>query len=564
MRPDASPLPRPRQPAPARAPWLLFVAVALKLIGLAWIAAAGFPREWGDMVMFKQPAYMFLHTGDFTVPTATALLPYADLTYAAYPPFYTYVNLLAFKLFGFSLYTSLGLDMTIHVILCGLITGVLYRQTRNQYIAAFFWLIATHLFYPEGRPEELGTLLIVLALIVIWRTPRRWLLAAGLLGLSVATQPIQAVVGIILAVVLLYVARRPRSQQYVPGTPPSGREVPGTLRAISTDGRGFFSLLSAFIRVHPRLVFRADAQAARAAALVILPILVALLVWLPILARHPREAVTQFLAHSSGRWTPGLLSIIERQWLWAIFFLSLLAMMIGCVALLLTANRRAGWCDAATMRLIVALALASLPGLGLLIALASPFYGYRLLAYLYLAVILYLVARWWQPAARLRLKALAAGLVCWLALVMLPGNLIFARYLVVPFTWTTESVPYPEATAQVARLVAPGATVGGDAILWWTVSDGRPYLALTWTRMEQWPEFILSSTFWGGEGGTTIIRNKTWEARLATEYDELTAPFVPGPVCALRIGGRAYPLSRTGSSCDWRVRVWQRKIAVLR
>ena len=52
-----------------RTPVVLLGAVLLNFAWMSWLWWSGFPRSTSDIVCFKQPAYMRLHTPHFSVPT---------------------------------------------------------------------------------------------------------------------------------------------------------------------------------------------------------------------------------------------------------------------------------------------------------------------------------------------------------------------------------------------------------------------------------------------------------------------------------------------------------------
>ena len=339
-------------------PWLVVAALLAVAAALGWLAAFGFPRGWGDVLFFKQPAYMALHTGHFTLPTAIGYRPYVDVVYAAYPPLYTYASLAVFKLFGFGVHASLGFDVAVHLLLAGLLGWILWRKTGSQAAAALFILLSTGFLLPEGRPDELAALFALLAVMATVR--RRYLLTALLLGLSLATQPTQAILGAMLCVSI----------------------------DLAACGPGW------------RYLLRVAGIAAAAA-------LICALVWLPAVAGHLPEAIAQFRAHSTDRWALGPIELLARERLWAGFWIFAVAFVAAGGLFLLRhppAALRRGAGDATLLRGV----LVSLPiCIGFLLYLGSPLYGYRLLNFLYLAVALYLIRALAVSATRARTAAAA-------------------------------------------------------------------------------------------------------------------------------------------------------------
>ncbi len=491
-------------------PWLLIAAIALEAAALAWLTYFGFPKDWGDVVFFKQPAYMALHTGAFSLPTAIGHRPYAEITYAAYPPLYTYASLVMFKLFGFGVRASLAFDASVHLILVALSGWLLWRKTGSQPLAALFVLLTTAFYLPEGRPDELAILLALLAIMATAR--RRHLVAAGLLGLSLAAQPTQALLGLIICVGIDFAASGPT--------------------------RRFFA--------------RWAAVGAAAGAL-------CLLIWLPAVAPHLPEAVAQFRAHSADRWAPGLGELLARDPAWTLFWAAVVVFVAGCGVFLTLrppAHLRRDAEDGILLRGI----LLSMPFcIGYLLLIRSPFYGYRLLNIVYLAGAFYLahaLAHSGAGAGRAGARKAPAGAALAVIVVLAAAmNYNIARFVLAPLTWGADAVTYDQAVATVRRVVPPDATVGGDSVIWWAIDDGRPFYSLTWYMGEPWPDYLLSTSWWGRPN---ILLRRAWADRLEAEYIEVTPAGAPAESCQLHIFGRPAPLSRRGGSCDWRVRIWKR------
>ncbi len=125
-----------------RFPVVLVAAILFNfsLDGLAVVVGIS-AQSTSDIVCFKQPAYMRLHTPHFSVPTYGADVPLSD-SLNSYPTvvFY-YLNYAAFKAFGFGLFTSLAVDLLIHLTLVTLAAGCLWRLTGNQLSPTVFLIV---------------------------------------------------------------------------------------------------------------------------------------------------------------------------------------------------------------------------------------------------------------------------------------------------------------------------------------------------------------------------------------------------------------------------------------
>jgi len=497
----------------SKVPKFFIVAVVIKAIVLIWMGYHGFPRATGDIILFKQPAYTYLHTGSFSIAKSPERPLQATVTF--YPPLYTYANLLAFKALGFSLYTSLAFDMSIHLILSTIIAYVLLRITNNQLVAIFHLFLSTFLLLPIGRPEEMGALFIITALVLHCTSHRRYLVSALLLGLSVVTAPTQGVVGIILF--LAY-------------------------DAISSGlSRKFFLNLL---------------------GLGTASILVVVLIWALILSSQFALSVNKFIKTISSRYKPDLLKSIVSHPDWGVFFFFSALLVFGIGAFLIVSHRSSDHLRAQERALLTAIVLSLPLCIGVHVFLQRPYYDYRLLGYVYLATALYishiLVASGKGAGNLSRRKSVAFITFPWIILVSGLANYDIVRYVLVPFTWDVRSVTYSDAVQIVRTLVPADATVGGDAALWWTIADGRPYYSLFWLGQGQWPEYVLSTTFWGGGGKATILLEEEWAARIDASYQELTvSTAVQECAIDLPILGVRVPISR--SNCDWNVRVWRRR-----
>lgn len=188
-------------PSPARtAPILLLLAFVLKAAWMGWIWWHGSLPSTSDSVCFKQPAYMRLHTPYFSIPSYAGQGPSVE-TINSYPAvIYFYTNYAVYKLFGFSHYSSIAVDLTVHLVFCGLGSWALWRVTGRQLPGILFLICSSEWLLTSGRPEEMGMLLVLVSLLALPRGP--WGLTASILGLGLAgaTSPGAALVGTSLLV----------------------------------------------------------------------------------------------------------------------------------------------------------------------------------------------------------------------------------------------------------------------------------------------------------------------------------------------------------------------------
>ena len=89
--------------------------------------------------------------------------------------------------------------MTVHLLLSGLVAGVIWRITRNGWLAGLYWLGATYLLGQIGRPEELGLLFGTMAIVA--RVQPNATLAG--IGRSVGRGGLLAPVGAVIATAIV-------------------------------------------------------------------------------------------------------------------------------------------------------------------------------------------------------------------------------------------------------------------------------------------------------------------------------------------------------------------------
>jgi hypothetical protein len=414
---------------------VLFTLVNVAILG--WLGSAGFPMTTSDSVMLKQAAYMYLHTGQFSAPTAADFHPRADEVFGFYTPFYTYASLATFAVFGFSLETIIAFDLAVHFLLGLSLALLLYRLTRNQWLAGLSMFVSAYLIFPIGRPEALATLLIVWAIIIVLRWPNRVLLPALLLGLSLNTSLLNGLSGVIIFGGIFYALKPDRWQRLIHLT--MGYAVAGVILIV---------------------------------------------LWLPTTLANLPLAIEQFLHALDDHVVIPIWQVIEGDWMWGAAFIILTLSSWLALVVLARGHRRFGLTP--PQRNVALALLVAMPVNLLLLHLAGTFaYGYRFNLYMAIVIILYTlhvvwVARERQPA--LRYVAIGGAVVILLASSVAALDLL--RYVVAPLTWGETAIDFRAARDLVRDYVPPDASVGGDGRLWWAITDGRPFYATRWISVD--------------------------------------------------------------------------------
>lgn len=490
--------------------FLFFLAaIAFKIVLFAWMAHFGFPRTTEDVIVFQQPAYMYHFSGVFTIPTADGRLPYAREVYGAYPPGYTLVSLGVISLFGFTMKSMLWMDIAIHLLTSILFSVVLMVLVENGYVAGLFLLSSSFLIVPRGRPDELAVLLILVAAINSFR--KGFALLSGLvLGLAFLCQPVIGLVGLLVLAWISY-------------------EQSGSLHQT-------LSLFSLFV---------------------VTSMVCAGILWVLFLFPHVSQGYMQFLAHTRLRYSPNFWQMLTHSPTWgAVFVATFIASTSGA----LVVWRKLGVSGKLVPRqfsAIKSLALC-LPMLVVVqLALCSPSYSFRLISYYSLAGSFLVLSLLLQSGKWSIKRSIVTPMLILVTVLVLANNEVI-RYILLPFTWADQNSGYQKAQETVRRQVPTGSMVGGDPILWWTITDGRPYYSLGWYAGDTLPDYILSSTFWGAGGETDVLMWPGWASRIRESYEEVTPEAGVTAPARLTFGSLVIPIS-TSSAADWRIRIWKKK-----
>lgn len=494
---------------------VFFAFAVAKVVVIAWLAVHGFPRSTGDFLVFKQAAAEYELTGRFVAPSLV-YLPGADEVYGAYPPGYAYVNVVVFRLFGVSYHATLIADLAVHLLLSTIIAAILFAQTRNGLIAGVCLLGSTGFMMPLGRPEELAAVFTVctfLGLKAGWPRPSVWCLIA-LTGLTAPSQGVTSM--------LLYMG----------------------FEAVRDD-------------ISFRLLLRMLCEGVAVSAIL-------LLIWMPVWSTNPSLVLQQFVRHAGYGFSHQVGSLSDRpEFLLAATailcagFGVYLSVIVSCCGFCRPAIREKCFLSTVICGLVIATTVS--------MVLRRYLYDYRLVMHVGLAVTVYsghILRRKINTGGRSRLLVLTRNIVTVATLgIVLLANRHIVRYVVVPFSWNSSAkTSYVDAEEIIDRHVPRGASIAGDAILYWAVAK-RPKARFTVARSltaDELPDYLVAAPFWHQKGIVFTSFSENELARFQREYMEVT-PFEQGSEACLRLPlGMVVPLSRS-SRCDWGVRVFKRR-----
>ncbi len=490
-----------------RLPWVLTAAIAAKACWALWIGWHGLPHTTSDGPCFKQPAYMRLYTPNFSIPSYAGNSPYFDLVNSYPSAVYTYGNYLVFKLCGFSQFTSVAIDLTIHVLISALGAWALWLITGSQLAAIVFLLCSTQWLIPFGRPEEFGLLLVLTGLLTLERGPVGLATTVVALGMAGASSPGAAVVGTVLLV-------------------------------------SFEALQRGIWNNRTRLLL-----------LLLVPMLISAILYVGYVYPHLAEAFEQdrHMRETNFYYRISLLQLFSSSFLWSIVTFPLLIGAVGLAVVGLIWPPKWFPTHSTAGNFVIAAGIAVLLGLALNIAAQRPLYDYRHIIALAVAA-LAIAAAWLQSAGGAR-RYTAWGIAGLLLALSLPGQQMIARQSLGLLTLTDEDFDFAEAKALVDSVVPKHATVGGDGNAWAMIDDGRPFLLTRTAAPDNWPDYIISCT-WANP--PAIAQRPIDVTTLAEHYEELKlTPSLPSDGCHLNIAGLKVPLS--SGRCDWYPRIWKRQ-----
>lgn len=485
---------------------LIVYAFVLKAIVLVWLGLHGFPRNTGDAIIYQQPALMFLRTGQFTLPTAEGWLPFADQLYAANTPLYTLASVPVFWFFGFSYQSCLWFDIIIHFLATAAVLLFFRRLGINALPSALFVILSTFLLLPRGRPEELGVLCGISAVLYLMTAPSPKVSVGGvLLGLSFSSHITTGVVATTLFIVFL--VRHPIFSQ------------------------------RPLLKV---VLFVLIVQGLTVAAL-----------FIPFFLRAPDQALQQFIYHSTHHYRPDIVTMLAHFPSFSVFLCTafLITIAFSFPVLKSWIKGEFDWREADVLGVVNIWAVLIV--LFLFLTRSQPNH-FRFVAYILLGL------------CTVQLFSEAGGIQerwrKWLAYVFVAASLIaneeIVRYVLAPFTWRGEdSQTYKQAAMFIETLVPPDATVGGDGVGWEMVPNRKPYLSFPWYRGQHLPDYLMSTTFWGCGGEPRLFMNTAMKILVAQHYEVIRLPKQTG--CEFSLFGVEIPVSR--SACDWRVSVWKLK-----
>jgi hypothetical protein len=423
---------------------------------------------------------------------------------------FTIANYLAFRVFGFSHFVTVGFDLAVHFLLTTIGAVLIWQVTRRSDLAAIFVFCTLQILMPLGRPEEFALSIATLALIAVEHWPNRVGIPIVLLGITGITSPGTAVVGTVL--VLAYARFRELWPfRFVRNAALVIVLAPAVSALLYTAF--FWPLVTAAIQQHWHL----DRTGV-----------------------YSRATLLNLLVHAPEAMISPLL-------------LSLTTVVTAIVG----RGLRRDWFprQSAAGAFVAAAAIAVCVGLALNIVVRRLAYDYRHMTYIGAAATL--IAMSWLPSATTwRSRARYAGLVVgWCALALIPLRDL-GRYTLSPLTWSDDSASFAAARQRLNDLAAPSESVGGDGSLWAMVDDGRPYYATTHCYdLSKLPDVLVSAR-WANPPAQ--LWHPEIAAELAANYTEIDVfpEAAPGGTY-LNVFGVRLPIAR-GSS-DWSFRAWRRR-----
>jgi hypothetical protein len=198
-------------------------AAAVLLVSVVFIADLA---AWGrfpgtDETYFKAPGYNLATNGHFRAPELTGVFgldPPVETIWAVYPPLYPFLFGQFVRLFGFGYRQCVLFDALVAALGAAAACLLLSRRAPR----APWWIfpaMATALLtlaHPEGRPDQLGLLLGLLAIVAMTsrERPLRSAALSGLwLGLAAATTVAAALVlGVVVAAEVVLEPTPPRTR----------------------------------------------------------------------------------------------------------------------------------------------------------------------------------------------------------------------------------------------------------------------------------------------------------------------------------------------------------------
>ncbi len=482
---------------------MLCLALLANAVWLAWLAGSHAILLTSDAGCFKQPAYMRLHTPYFSIPSYDGRAPHFEKLNSYPAVLYFYANYTVFKLLGYSEVVSNGFDLAVHWALTAIAAWTIWKVTRQQLGAILLIACSPQWLLPVGRPEELGMLFVLLAVLTVHRGRWGFWAAIVCLGCVGATSP--------------------------------GAAIVGTL------------LLASFELLTYRL---SSGSRWRILTLLTVPPAISIAIYLAYTWPYTLAAWEQHRVLEDTLYvTQPLSSIVHNRPWWGI---STLTPIVGMTLLVAYGNLcRPKWFPAGTSvaRFVTAAAIAVTAGLLFNVVLARLDYDYRHITMLAIAVLALVTS--WFPLKSFNRWAFAIGL--WL--VSLPQQRDIVRFTLSPLARNGDAVSFEDARRTIQQHIPATATVGGDGSAFMLIDDGRPYLLTRTLGDEQWPEYVVSRSWFRQPA---VAYTEEIAQRLENEYAEIVPQPQPSPNgSGVDVLGAFIPIAH--GRCDWYITIWKRR-----